>query len=106
MERSDGKLKKDLMTANEIAIYLLHTCGSLNEFESYLFGSSLGGLGNDIDILIVGPTGEKLSRLKQELAVAGRDLPLDILYMDHSEELETSFVEKERCKKLSELAQS
>ena len=106
MGRFEVKSKKGPMTANEIAVYLLRTCGSLKEFESYLFGSSRDGLGNDIDILLVGPSGEKLLRLKQELAVAGKDLPLDILYMDASERLETCFVEREMCMALSELAKS
>lgn len=94
------------MTATEIAIYLLRTCKSLNEFESYLFGSSLDGVGGDIDILIIGPSGQKLSQLKQEMALAGSHLPLDILYMNPSEELETNFVERQRCVPLSELAKA
>lgn len=92
------------MTAQEIAVHLLTSCTSLAEFDSYMFGSSLRGLGRDIDILVVGPAGEKLKRLKQEIAIAGRELPLDVLYLSPSEELETGFVAGESCVPLATLA--
>jgi predicted nucleotidyltransferase len=101
------KLPKDrLMTPNEVAAHLLRTCRSLSlsEFESYMFGSFLTGVGSDIDILIVGPSGEKLATLKQEIATAGRELPLDILYMDRTEALETDFISSQRCVMLLRLA--
>lgn len=54
---------------------------SLSEFESFMFGSSLVRFGNDFDILVVGPSGEPLSQLKNEIRLAGKNLPLDVLYM-------------------------
>jgi len=92
------------MTANEIAVYLIKHCCSLEAFDSYMFGSTLEGIGHDIDILIIGPSGNALSVLKQELMFAGSELPLDILYMQPSEAIETDFVNRERCIELSVLA--
>jgi len=47
------------MKATEIAAHLIDKCDALSDFESYMFGSSLHGVGCDIDILIVGPPGKK-----------------------------------------------
>lgn len=96
--------EEGLMTASEIAAYLMETCKSLSDFEPYMFGSTLCGVGSDIDILVVGTVGEKLMCLKQEIAIAGLELPLDVLYMDPSEAHETGFVANERCVALSLLA--
>lgn len=93
-----------MMTANEIATFLLKHCRTLSLFDSYMFGSTLYGIGSDIDILIVGPSDESLSMLKQEIVAAGRELPLDVLYMEPSEEIETDFVNRENCVELSVLA--
>lgn len=93
-----------LMTACEVARYLLESCESLRGFESFMFGSSLVGLGNDFDILIVGPCDESLSRLKRELRVAASELPLDVLYMSPAEAEITEFVAREGCITLEELA--
>jgi hypothetical protein len=71
-----------------------------------MFGSSLFRVGNDFDILVVGPSGEPLSRLKSEIRLAGKELPLDILYMMPSEAEETGFVFNEKCVPLFELARS
>jgi len=46
-----------------------------------MFGSALSGVGQDIDILVVGPGGEPLTRLKCDLGLAGKSLPLHLLYM-------------------------
>lgn len=94
------------MTACEVAEYLLDSCESLREFESFMFGSSLVGLGNDFDILIVGPCGESLSRLKAELGGAASELPLDVLYMLPAEAKITEFVAREGCIPLETLASS
>jgi hypothetical protein len=106
MGRVEGSVAKQLMTAGEVASYLLETCGSLREFESFMFGSSLCGVGSDYDILIVGPSGEPLSRLKTELRIAGKELPLDILYMMPMEAEETKFVTRAGCVTFSQLADS
>lgn len=95
-----------LMTACEVARYIIRCCGSLREFESYMFGSSLFGVGSDFDILIVGSSGEPLSRLKAELQVAANELPLDILYMLPAEAETTEFVAREGCIALALLAAS
>tara|TARA_R110001583_G_scaffold188684_1_gene351031 strand:- start:9188 stop:9481 length:294 start_codon:yes stop_codon:yes gene_type:complete len=92
------------MNANEIAIYLLESCNSLKHFDSYMFGSTLHGVGCDIDLLIVGPSGTELSILKQEIDDAGSELPFDVLYMNPSEAIETNFVNREKCIELSILA--
>jgi hypothetical protein len=92
------------MTACEVAQYLLNCCESLREFKSFMFGSSLSGVGNDFDILIVGPCGESLSRLKAELRVAASELPLDVLYMLPAEAEVTEFVSREGCIPLVQLA--
>ncbi|QDH15965.1 hypothetical protein E3E11_03155 [Oecophyllibacter saccharovorans] len=68
-----------------------------------MFGSALRGIGEDIDILIVGPGGNALSQLKRELQVAGEFLPLHILYMLPSEERHTDFVAKEKCVSLEQV---
>lgn len=93
-----------MMTASEVATFLLKHCRTLSVFESYMFGSTLHGIGSDVDILIVGPSGESLSMLKQEIIAAGRELPLDVLYMEPSEAIETDFVRSENCVELSALA--
>jgi predicted nucleotidyltransferase len=85
------------MTADEVAAHLLGHCSSLEQFDAYIFGSALRGTGEDIDILIVGPGGEALSRLKRELRAAGEFLPLHILYTQPSEQRHTNFVAQENC---------
>lgn len=92
------------MTASEVARNLLEFCDSLRWFESFMFGSSLRGVGSDFDILIVGPSGELLCRLKAELRIAGNELPLDVLYMLPEEAEETDFVSREKCIALAQLA--
>lgn len=106
MGRVKGAVTEPLKTACEVARYLLKSCESLREFESFMFGSSLYGVGSDFDILIVGPSGEPLSRLKAELKFAGEELPLDVLYMLPAEAEKTGFVTGERCITLSQLANS
>ncbi len=100
----EGTLESGLMTANEIASHLLGNCASLEHFEVYMFGSTLHGVGEDIDILVVGPDGDALSKLKQEMRMAGDFLPLHILYMQPSEERRTDFVAREHCVHLRKLA--
>ncbi|RCS25764.1 hypothetical protein DUT91_03085 [Phyllobacterium salinisoli] len=94
------------MTASEIAVHLLNTCVSLVHYDAYMFGSTLQGVGQDIDILIVGPAGDPLTQLKKELRYAGESLPLHILYMQPSEERHTQFVAREKCIPLAHLAAS
>lgn len=94
------------MTASEIATHLLECCGSLVRFDAYMFGSTLIGVGEDIDILVVGPGGETLSQLKAEMRSAGEQLPLHILCMQPLEAQQTDFVVKERCVSLVDLAVS
>ena len=94
------------MTAGEIAAHLLECCGSLASFDAYMFGSTLNGVGEDIDILVIGPGGETLSQLKAEMRSAGEHLPLHILCMQPSEAHQTAFVVKERCMPLVDLAGS
>lgn len=106
MGRAKINNDKGLMTANEVAEHLIRSCSSFIQFKPYMFGSYLHGIGGDIDILVVGPTGERLLRLKNEIAIAGAELPLDVLYMDCSEEIETDFVRKQNCVPLLELAAS
>lgn len=106
MGRVEGAATESLMEAREVARYLIKCCGSLREFESFMFGSSLFGVGSDFDILIVGPSGESLSKLKAELRLAGKELPLDILYMLPEEAKETGFVMSAGCITLAQLAAS
>ncbi|MFG1191794.1 hypothetical protein [Xanthobacter flavus] len=91
------------MTAREVAAHLLNSCRSLGQFDAYMFGSALSAIGEDIDILVVGPSGDALSQLKRELQAAGEFLPLHILYMLPSEALRTDFVAKEECVPLERL---
>ncbi len=93
-----------IMPARDVARYLLDTCQTLSFFESFMFGSSLFGVGSDYDILIVGPSGELLLQLKAELKFAGAELPLDILYMHPMEAKETCFVANQKCISLQKLA--
>ncbi len=104
MGRTEGSPEQGLMTASGVAIHLLDLCGSLEHFNAYMFGSTLHGVGEDIDILIVGPAGDLLTQLKQELRCAGESLPLHILYMQPSEEHRTQFVAREKCIPLAHLA--
>lgn len=97
---------KFIISAREVAIHLLGKCRSLHEFEAFMFGSSLFGIGSDFDILIIGPSGDRLDRLKAELRDAGEELPLDILYMLPEEARITGFVEEEGCASLLQLAAS
>jgi hypothetical protein len=104
VERGAGTSERRLMSAGEIAVHLLVRCPSLEYFEAYMFGSTLSGVGEDIDILIVGPGGDLLSQLKQELVAAGECLPLHVLYLQSSEVRSVEFVAKEKCVLLAELA--
>lgn len=106
MGRVKSAVAEPLMTAREVAKHLLKSCEALREFESFMFGSSLFGVGSDFDILIVGPSGELLSRLKAELRLAGKDLPLDVLYMLPAEAEATGFITNEGCISLERLATS
>lgn len=92
-----------LMTRKEVASHLVNTCDAFDGYQPYMFGSFLSGVGSDIDILIIGPAGYRLSILKVEIESAGRELPLDVLYMDCTEAEETNFVIKEKCVALREL---
>ncbi len=103
MGRAKSAFENGLMTAGEIAAHLLGRCGSLKQFDAYMFGSTLRGVGEDIDILVVGPGGDTLSRLKRELQAAGEFLPLHILYMQPSEERHTDFVVRQNCVPLAQL---
>lgn len=101
IERASGSV---MMSANEVATHLLTTCPSLEHFEAFMFGSTVTGVGVDIDILIVGPGGSLLSEVKRELRSAGEALPLHVLCMLPSEALHTQFVAREKCVPLSHLA--
>jgi hypothetical protein len=104
MGRIKSTAAKNLMAPYEVARHLFKSCESLGKFESFMFGSSLFGVGSDFDILIVGPSGDRLSRLKAELKVAGRELPLDVLYMLPEEAKETEFIKNTGCITLEKLA--
>lgn len=69
-----------------------------------MFGSSLHSVGSDYDVLVVGPHGARLARLKSELRAAGAEFPLDILYMMPAKTEATAFVTREGCIPLSQLA--
>lgn len=92
------------MTACEVAAHLMASCKLLKYFEAYMFGSTLHGIGQDIDILVVGPDGEILLKLKEEMRFAGENLPLHILYMLPTEERFTNFIAAEKCVPLAQLA--
>jgi predicted nucleotidyltransferase len=92
------------MTAKEVAMHIIEHCPTLQMFEAYMFGSTLYGVGHDIDLLIVGPSGPTLSILKQEIVIAGRELPFDVLYMQPEEAIETGFINRENCVFLSVIA--
>lgn len=104
MGRTEKLPDESLMTASGAARHLLDLCGSLEHFNAYMFGSALHEVGEDIDILIVGPAGDLLAQLKKELRFAGQHLPLHILYMQPSEEKRTQFVARENCVPLAQLA--
>jgi hypothetical protein len=104
MGRFEGTSENGLMTAGEIAAHLLDSCCSLGQFDAYMFGSTLGGVGEDVDILVIGQGGEVLSQLKREMEVAGEFLPLHILYMQPSEERHTEFLTRQMCVSLTTLA--
>ena len=84
------------MTTQKVARRLLESCPALKNFQSYMFGSSLYRVGTDFDILIVGPSGEPLLRLKEDLKLAGSEMPLDLLFMLPSEAVENNFIVRER----------
>ena len=106
MGQAEGTPERGLMTAREIAVHLLSNCTSLEHFDAYMFGSTLRGVGQDIDILVVGPGGEQLAQLKKEIECAGESLPLHVLYMQPPEERHTRFVTREKCIPLAQLALS
>ncbi len=92
------------MTAKQVALHIIENCPTLKFFETYMFGSTLYGVGHDIDLLVVGPSGPILATLKQEITVAGHELPLDVLYMQPEEVIETDFINRENCVLLSVIA--
>ncbi|OSN64407.1 hypothetical protein BV349_03821 [Pseudomonas syringae pv. actinidiae] len=106
MGRCEANPAEGLMTAVDVARHLLKACPSLRLFEPFMFGSSLRGVVSDFDILVVGPSGEPLAQLKQELKLAGAELPLDVLYLLPEEAEYTQFVTREGCIPLSRLASS
>lgn len=104
MGRFQGLHESSVMSATQVAAHLLNTCSSLAAFKSYMFGSYVGSVGVDIDILIIGESDQTLSKLKHELAKAGAQLPLHILYMNPQEAHETDFVSRQNCISLVQLA--
>ena len=106
MGRVEIDSSKRVKRAPEVARHLLKSCPSLRDFQSFMFGSSLNGIGSDFDLLIVGPSGDLLVLLKTELREAGRELPLDILFMLPEEAEFTDFVRLEGCIPLVQLAHS
>lgn len=91
------------MTASEISVHLLGACASPEHFDAYMFGSTLHGFGQDIDILVIGPGGGLLAQIKKEMQCAGQSLPLHILYMQPSEECHSQFVARESAFRSSNL---
>ena len=91
------------MDASEVAKHIFTTCPTLTNFQAYMFGSSLYTIGSDFDILIIGPSGDILSQLKEEIRAAGSELPLDVLYMLPEEAEETNFISKQKCISLKKL---
>lgn len=104
MGRSEIPALKSTMSAREVAKHLVESCASLTEFDSYMFGSSIRGFGNDFDILIIIFSTTSIEKLKSEIAIAGAELPLDVLYMLPEEECETEFIERQGCVSLTQLA--
>lgn len=104
MGRSEVFALTPTMSACEVAKYLFDSCISLKEFDSYMFGSSILGVGNDFDILVIGTSTASIEKLKSEMEIAGKELPLDVLYMLPTEALETEFIEREGCVSLAHLA--
>ena len=104
MGRFETDFEEGLMTSAEVAGFLLESCPTLRYYTAFMFGSSLHGVGSDYDVLVVGPPGARLVRLKSELRAAGAELPLDILYMMPAEAEATAFVAREGCIPLSQLA--
>lgn len=51
MGRIEGSPEQGLISAGRVAIHLLERCVSLEHFTAYMFGSTLHGIGEDIDIL-------------------------------------------------------
>ena len=103
MGRPEDAPENGLMTAAEVAAHLLNSCSSLKQFSAYMFGSALHGIGEDIDILVVGPGNEALLQLKRELQAASEFLPLHILYLLPSEEQRTDFIAREKCVPLEQV---
>jgi hypothetical protein len=91
------------MTASQLALHLLTITSTLTRFDAYMFGSTLTGVGADIDILIVAPANDALIKLKRELCSASESLPLHIIYMLPSEERHYDFIAKAKCISLQEL---
>jgi len=85
------------MNASEIAMELLSKCPSLKNYEAYMFGSYLNGIGVDIDVLIVGISHDRFAAVKSELALCSRELPLDVIFMEPDEANETNFVIDAGC---------
>ena len=105
MGRLQGLHESPVMSAAEVSAYLIKRCLTLSAFKSYMFGSYVESDGVDIDILIVGEPGQMLNKLKHELAEAGAQLPLHILFMNPQEAQETNFVLQQHCVSLSQLAE-
>lgn len=104
MGRTARNSSESAMTVYQVAQHIVACCESLHDFQVYMFGSSLRGTGTDFDILIIGPAGESLLQLKEEVRLAEQELPLDVLYMLPQEAEETQFVVREGCVPLSRLA--
>lgn len=104
MGRSEVFALTPTMSAREVAKHLIESCSSLKEFDSYMFGSSIRGVGNDFDILIIASSITSIKILKTEIAIAGKELPLDVLYMLPAEALETEFIKRQGCVSLAQLA--
>lgn len=104
MGRFQGLHEEPLMSAAEVASYLIETCVSLAAFKAYMFGSYVNSLGTDVDILVVGEASAKMTALKQEIVKAGERLPLHVLYMNPREVQETDFLDQQKCVPLIQIA--
>jgi hypothetical protein len=98
--------EKPLTIAKKIAFHIIEGCPSLNNTETYMFGSTLNGIGHDVDILVIYHDIKALIRIKEEIAKVSESLPLHVLYLDQKEAIETDFVVQQRCVPLSKLARS
>ena len=81
---------------------LMEARENIDGISVYLFGSVLISRypQSDIDLLVIYRRTSSLKQCQILLKELGREIPLDVIYMEEKEEEELAFIERQNCQKV------